>query len=96
MVGKLYPSRATVAIPCDVKGLDSYAVHRLCEFWRACGLSNFEFMCDQETSLGACIIKAMQQMELTGQHVNAIPEHSAIGESQNNGRAEAPVRGVRT
>ena len=29
LVGRLYPSRALISVPCDVKGIDDYAIDRL-------------------------------------------------------------------
>ena len=73
-------------------GVDACTVDRLCKFWQACGLSKFVYMSDQETSLHSAIQAAVRKMAIDGQHVNAVPEHSAIGESQSNGRAEAAVQ----
>ena len=36
-VGRMYPSRSIVIIPCQQKGDDPYAVNRLANFIKACG-----------------------------------------------------------
>ena len=52
LVARLYPSRAILAVPCDVKGADEYAVGRLTEFLRNGGITRIVHMSDQESSLG--------------------------------------------
>ena len=47
MVVRIYPSRATFAIPCDVKGTDEYAIHRLGNSIRCCEVARMAYMCDQ-------------------------------------------------
>ena len=58
LVARLYPSRAIVAIPCDVKGHDAYTVSRLAAFLKASGLERLVYMSDQEGSLRAMIEEA--------------------------------------
>ena len=93
-VGRLYPSRALVAIPCDVKGEDEYAVGRLVEFLRDCGISRMVYMCDQEPAIGAVIRAAVDQLRIQSTWVGAVKENSAVGESQSNGKAVAAVQCV--
>ena len=93
-VGRLYPSRAIVAIPCDVRGVDDYAVGRLAQFLRDCGVKRLVHMSDQERSLGAMITSAMDALSGSSDWAGAVRENSAVGESQSNGKAEAAVQAV--
>ena len=94
LVGRLYPSRALIAIPCDVKGEDEYAVGRLVEFLRDCGITRMVYMCDQEPAIGAVIRAAVDQLRIQSTWVGAVKENSAVGESQSNGKAEAAIKCV--
>ena len=94
LVGRLYPSRAVIAIPCDVKGPDAYCVDRLATLWRGCGITEMVYMCDQESSINLCIQESLRKMKLSGEFAGGVPENSAVGESQSNGRAEAAVQQV--
>ena len=94
MVARMYPSKATFAIPCDVKGPDEYAIHRCVTFIRACGLARCVYMCDQEAAMGACLTTAFDQLKIDAEWGGAVPERSAVGESQSNGRAEKAVQTV--
>ena len=93
-VGRLYPSRALVAIPCDVRGVDDYAVGRLAQFLRDCGVKRMVHMADQERSLGAMITSAMDLLSGSSEWAGAVRENSAVGESQSNGKAEAAVQAI--
>ena len=79
-VGRLYPSRAMFAVPCDVKGEDEYAIGRLAEFIKACGISRMVLMSDQEKSIGSMIEAAMKQLGGTTDWAGAVREVSAVGE----------------
>ena len=93
-VGKVYPSRALFSVPCDVKGEDPYAVGRLVEFIRSCGIWRMVHMSDQEKSIGAMIDGAMRELGGSTDWVGAVREVSAVGESQSNGKAESAVKAV--
>ena len=93
-VARLYPSRALGSIPCDTKGVDAYAVGRLTNFLKDCGISRLVHMCDQERSLGAMIQMSMDQLSGSANWVGGVRERSAVGESQSNGKAEAAVKVV--
>ena len=93
-IGRLYPSRALVAIPCDVKGIDEYAVGRLTGFLQDCGVTRMVYMCDQENAIGAMIRAGMGQQRGNATWAGAVRENSAVGESQSNGKAEAAVQCV--
>ena len=51
-------------------------------------------MSDQEGSIRTMIDEAIQLTKGRGEWVGAIPESSAVGESQSNGRAERAVQAV--
>ena len=91
LVGRLYPSRALVSIPCDTKGVDAYAVDRLSNFLKDSGVTRMVHMCDQEKPLDALILAAMDKLRGTSSWAGGVRERSAVGESQNNGKAEAAV-----
>ena len=92
LVGRLYPFRAVCAIPCDTKGCDEYAVSRLADFFKTCGMSRIVYMSDQENALRSVIDAALNQCSKSGEWVGGVPEMSAVGESQSNGRAERTVQ----
>ena len=92
LVGRVYPSRAVFACPCAAKGADPYATRRLAAVFRSCGMTNFTFMCDQESSLRVMIDKALHVTRGRGEWVGGVPENSAVGESQSNGKAERAVQ----
>ena len=92
LVGRLYPARAIFAVPCSAKGADVHATRRLAAFLRAAGTSQFTFMCDQEGALKTMMAEAMEQAKAMGEYLGAVPENSAVGESQSNGRAERAVQ----
>ena len=93
-VGRSYPSRAIFACPCSTKGADPYATRRMAAFFRSCGMTNFTFMCDQESALRVMIDEALHITRGRGEWVGGIPENSPVGESQSNGRAERAVQAL--
>ena len=94
LVGRMHPGQATVAIPCDQKGHDEYAVHRLEAFLKSEGVHSFVYKSDQERALRRLLTDVIVSMEKGGHILKAVPENSAVGESQSNGRAEAAVQQV--
>ena len=60
LVARLYPSKAIVAIPCDVKGPDEYATSRLVVFLKASGVDQLVYMCDQEGALRTMIETSLE------------------------------------
>ena len=94
LVAKLYPARAIFAVPCDTKGPDHYATYRLTSFLEHSGVHQLTYMCDQESALGTMMKECLKHMKATGEWVGAVPEHSAVGESQSNGRAERSVQQI--
>ena len=75
-----------------MKGTDEYAVNRLTTFLRNCGVNRLAYMCDQENALNAMIRASMNALGGSAEWKGAIPETSAVGESQSNGKAEAAVK----
>ena len=51
-------------------------------------------MSDQEGALRTMIDEAIRLTQGRGEWVGAVPENSAVGESQSNGRAERAVQNV--
>ena len=94
LVERTYPSTAIFACPCDAKGADPFATRRLAAFFRACRMPNFTYMCDQESALRVMIEESLHVTEGRGEWVGAIPENSAFGESQSNGKAERAVQAL--
>ena len=91
-------------------GTDGYAVDRLAEFIRTSGITRFVYKTDQESSVKHLMAEvlakdktireivdlAAQKAGKTATHqaVVAVPEHSAVGESASNARAERTVQMV--
>ena len=73
-VGRLYPSRALISIPCDMKGVDDYAIGRLVEFVKECGINRLVYMCDQEKAIGAMIQASMDALRGGATWVGAVRE----------------------
>ena len=94
LVGRLYPSRALISVPCDVKGIDDYAIDRLAEFLKNSGVYRMVHMSDQESALGAVVEAAIKKVSGTTQWAGSVRETSAVGESQSNGKAESAVKAV--
>ena len=91
-VGRMYPTRELVIIPCEQKGEDQYAINRLSNFIKNSGVQKLVYMADQESALATLMEKAIRKVGITGELVSAVPEHSSVGESQSNGRAERAVQ----
>lgn len=85
-IGCMYPSKSIVVIPCEQKGDDPYAVNRLANFIKTCGALKIVHMSDQESPLRTLFENAISLAGATGELVEAVPERSAVGESQSNGR----------
>ena len=61
---------------------------------KACALVNFSDMCDQEGALRTVMEQAIEVSKCRVEWIGAIPEHSPVGESQSNGRAERTVQQI--
>ena len=86
------PSRSVGAVPCDQKGHDEYTVHRLRTFLKSEGISKLVYKSDQERSLRRLFGDVITAAQQSGNVLSAVPESSAVGESQSNGRAENAVQ----
>ena len=84
-VGRLLPGSATVAIPCESKGHDEYAIHRLRMFLKSEGINKLVYKSDQERSLKRLLDDMIADAQKNGDILNAVPESSAVGESASNG-----------
>ena len=103
LVGAMYPPKsdapkALFAVICERKGAsDEYTASRLCQFIRECGASEFVYKSDQEASVVALIHEVVRRSTTPGDLyyglvTSAVPENSAVGESQSNARAERSVQ----
>ena len=98
LVARLYPSRAMLATVVDAKGPDEHAVSRLAKFLKDSGYAKVVYRSDQERS----IVKLFEETfkascrEGTPLHnsvlTQMVPEASAVGESQSNGKDENAVQ----
>ena len=92
-VGKFTPSQATFACGADVKGADEYVTSRLKDFIKSQGADHFVYKMDQESSLRTCVEESIRQLNRhAAEAKTAVPENSAVGESQSNGVAERHVQ----
>ena len=102
LVGKCYPSRQVLACVIDSKGTDMFAVQRIADFIRECGLTRFVWKSDQEASVKALMEEAVKRCGRSGDMVpdgeaspvTAVPESSPVGSSASNGRIERTVQAV--
>ena len=71
-----------------------YAIQRLTYFIKSSAVSHLVCKSDQETSIKACVDKALVQLHKTTDHENLIvtSESSALGNSQSNGMAERTIQ----
>ena len=87
-VGRVYPTRELVIIPHEQKGEDLYASTRLANFIKNPGARTLVCRADQESALITLMEKTIRNVCITGESVSAVPDHSSVGESQSNGRAQ--------
>ena len=92
LVGRVYPSTALLAVPCEQKGHDEYAISRTTAFMKAECLSELVYRSDQERAIRRLLGDVVTLAVKNGDTFSAVPEASAVGESQSNGRAEAAVQ----
>ena len=98
LVARLYPARAMFATVCEKKGPeDEHVVSRLAAFIKESGYNQLIYRSDQEASIRAIFEAAFQKSGREGELFNpaleqTVPEASATGESQSNGRAENTVQ----
>ena len=90
--GKFVPSQATFACGAEVKGADEYVTARLKDFIKSQGADHFVYKTDQEAALRTCIEESLKQLNRHAADAKtAVPENSAVGESQSNGMAKKHV-----
>ena len=92
LVARLYPSKALLAVYCDQKGVDDYVITRLAAFIRDTGYTKVVYKSDQESSIRGMFEQAFRRSGRHGERYNPqlkqfIPEASAAGERQHNGKA---------
>ena len=85
--------RTTFGVVCDQKGRDPHVISRLAAFIRENGVRHIVYKSDQEESISAMAKEAIKQVGIAGEAYDpelhmAVPEHSAVGSSASNGRAE--------
>ena len=88
LVARLYPAKVTLATVCPSKGVDDHVVNRVKSFIKDSGYTKLIYRSDQEPSLRAMLDESFRQ---ASQLQQAVPEASAVGESQSNGRSEGSV-----
>ena len=93
LVARITPSQSMFASPCVVKGPgDEYTLHRLEAYLKDEGVAKLAYRTDQEASIVALLDQALTNCGKTGVPIDAAPEHSAVGESASNGKAERTVQ----
>ena len=90
LVARLYPAKAILATVCSSKGVDEQVISRVASFVKDSGYTKLIYRSDQEPALRALLEKAFQKAS-SDQLQQAVPEASAVGESQSNGRSESTV-----
>ena len=99
LVARLYPSKALLATVCPHKGVDEKVVSRMASFIKDSGYRSIVYRSDQEPSIRAMFEEAFKAAGREGVSYNPnlqqmVPEASAVGESQFNGKAESAVQKV--
>ena len=90
LVVRLYPAKAILATVCPAKGVDEHVISRVTSFVRGSGYLKLIYRSAQEPALRALLEQAFHNAS-EAQLEQAVPESSAVGESQSNGRAESTV-----
>ena len=93
LVLRLYPAKAVLATVCPAKGVDDHVISRVTSFIHDSGYLKLIYRSDQEPALRALLEEAFRKSS-DAQIEQAVPEMSAMGESQSNGRAESSVLGI--
>lgn len=92
--GKLYLSRTDVASVVSKKGAgDEIAVRLLADFFKETGVVKLVYKSDQEPAIKSYLDAALKQVGAASLEDDdlvmfAVPEHSAVGASASNGKAE--------
>ena len=100
-IGRLYPAmslnRIMFGTVCDSKGgEDAAVISRLATFFKETGIWKLVYKTDQESSIKVLVDAALRQTGRSGvfEAYESVPEYSAVGSSQSNGRAERAVQTV--
>ena len=101
LIGRLYPAlslnRVMFATVCDSKGGDDEpAINRRAAFFKEAGIWKLVYRTDQESSIKVMVDEALRRTGRSGifESYESVPEYSAVGSSQSNGRAERAVQTV--
>ena len=95
LVCRMYPQQLLCAIPVSSKGaVDAYAVHRLASFIENTGIKSLVYLSDQESALRRLFEASSNHLASDSKILQAVPEVSAVGESQSNGAAERSVQAL--
>lgn len=94
LVGRVYQSTALLAVPCEQKGHDEFAISRTAAFMKAEGLSDLVYKSDQDRAIRRLLGDVVTLAVKNGDTFSAVPEASAVGESQSNSRAEAAMQTI--
>ena len=97
LVCRLYPARALFAVVCESKGEDEFTIVQLAKFIKDSGYRKIIYRSDQEPAIRALFeatfIRSQREGECYNPHLEQfVPEASAVGESQSNGKAENAVQ----
>lgn len=99
LIGRLYPAKQILAVPCAQKGIDDYVITQVAQFIKRSGYKHVVYKSDQEASIRAMFEEAFRRSHRQGECYNPnlqqmVPEASAVGESQSNGKAENAVQRI--
>ena len=84
LVVRLYPAKAILATVCPAKGVDDHVISRVTKFISDSGYLKLIYRSDQEPALRAMLEEAFRKAS-EARLEQAVPEASAVGESQSNG-----------
>ena len=100
LIARLYPCKSLFSLVCDHKIVDPYVTQRLSVFIKECGYPHCVYNSDPDNSIITMFEDAPKLDGKTGEScdpddplvMQAVPEHSAVGASPSNGRAERAVQ----
>lgn len=100
LIARPYPCKSLFSVACDHKSVDPYGTQRLSVVIGESGYQHIVYKSDQESSIITMFEDALQLDGETGEPcdhddplvMQAVPEHSAVGASPCNGRAERAVQ----
>ena len=92
LVARLYQRMAGCTARRDVKSKDDYATPKLATVLRRSRVKRSVCMCDQDGDIETMVQAALHIRGAQGSWTGAVPEHSAFGGSQSNGKAVGSFR----